>query len=84
MHLAAVADLLDQADHPLAVRRVEAVGRLVEEQQLRPVDDRLGQLGQLLHAQRVGLELAVARLAETDVEQRLVGPLEGLVAAAGR
>ncbi len=38
--------------------------------------DRLRQLGELLHAERVGLELAVARLAEADVEQRLVRALE--------
>ena len=48
---------------------IEAVGRLVEEQHLGAVHDRLRQLGELLHAQRVGLELAVARFAEADVEQ---------------
>ena len=76
-------DLAHQAEHPLARRGVEAVGRLVEEQQLRAVGDRLGELGELLHAERVGLELAVARLAEADVEQRLVRPLERRAGAAG-
>ncbi len=78
VHVAGVADLLDQPDHPLPRRRVEAVGRLVEEQQPRPVDERLGQLGPLLHPQRVGLEVPVARLAEADEVERLVGALERL------
>ena len=34
MHLAGVADLPDQPEHALAGRRVEAVGRLVQEQEL--------------------------------------------------
>ena len=41
------------------------------------MDDRLGQLGHLQHAQRVALHLAVPGLAQTDVEQRFVSPLEG-------
>jgi hypothetical protein len=45
-------------------------------QQLRSVRNRLRELGELLHSERIGLELAVARLAEADVEQRLVRPFE--------
>jgi len=76
-HVARVLDLLDQADHAPPVRRVEAVRRFVQEQQLGPVHDRLGQLGHLFHAQGVGLDLAVARLAETHVVERFVGPFQG-------
>ena len=71
-------DLLDEPDHPLPRRRVEAVRRLVEEEDPRAVGDRLGQLRELLHPERVGLEVPVADLAEADGEERLVGPLERL------
>ena len=53
-HFSTVSNLADHADHALSRRRIEPVRRFVENQQLGPVDDRLRQLRQLLHAQRVG------------------------------
>ena len=41
--------------------------------------DGLRQLGDLLHAERVGAERAVAHLAEADVEERFVRALEGVL-----
>ena len=75
--LAAIADVADEIDHPLAGRWVEPVGGLVEHEQARAVDQGLGELDHLLHAGGEGPDLAVARLTETDVEKRLVGALEG-------
>ena len=43
---------------------------------LRAVHDGLRQLGQLLHAERIGAQVAVARLAQADVEERFVRALE--------
>ena len=40
--------------------------------QLRAVHDRLGQLGHLLHAQRIRVQLAIPRLAQAHMEQRFV------------
>ena len=39
----------DEFEHSPARGRIEPVGRFVEHDQLRPVDDRLGELGHLLH-----------------------------------
>src|SRR6185295_8397416 len=74
--LAGVADVADQLQHALAGRGIEPVGRLVEKEEPGTVNQGLGELGELLHAERVGLDLAVPGFAETDVEERLVGPLE--------
>ena len=74
--LARIPDLADQPQHPETRRRVETVRRFVQKQEARPVGDRLRQLEQLLHAQRIGLDVAVARLAQTDVEEDLVRALE--------
>ena len=68
-------DVVDEVQHLLAALRVEAVRRLVEEQQVRVVHERLGELDALLHARRVGLDVAVARLAEAHVVEHLVGAL---------
>ena len=45
------------------------------------VDDGRGELEPLLHAGRVRLDLAIAGLAEADVVEHLVGPLQGVLAA---
>ena len=58
------AEVADQLEHLVAPLRIHAVGRLVEKQQIGIVDQRLRQLDALLHAGRVGLDVAVARLAE--------------------
>ena len=51
---------------------VHAVGGLVEKQQIGIVDERLRQLDPLLHAGRIGVDVAVARFAEAHVEEDLV------------
>ena len=56
-HRAQLAEQLAQLD-PGA--RVEARGRLVEQQHLRIVDERVGQAQPLLHAAREGLDVGVA------------------------
>ena len=81
---AALANVADQPDHALARGRIETVGGLVEKQQPRAVRDGLRQLGELLHAERVLLQLAVARLAQADVEQRLVRAFERRLRKAAR
>jgi hypothetical protein len=58
------------------IRRVETIGRLIEEQQLGPVRDGLRELGELLHPQRILFHLAITRLAQADVKQRFVRSLE--------
>ena len=67
----------DQGEHLVAAGRVEAVGRLVEQQQPRVVDERLGQLDPLLHAGRVAADRPVALLVQADVAQHLGRPLAG-------
>ena len=52
-------------EHRVPAGRVEAVGRLVEQQQVGVVHERLGQLDPLLHAGGVAADLAVALLVET-------------------
>ena len=66
-----------QAEHLLAAGRVEAVRRLVEHHQLGRVDERLGQLGALLHAGREGADQARALLLEADLEEHLRRPQHG-------
>ena len=69
------AEIADELEHLVAPLRVHAVGRLVEEQQIGIVHERLRELDALLHAGRVGLDVAVARLAEADVVEHLVRAL---------
>ena len=69
------AEIADELEHLVAALRIHAVGGLVEEQQIGIVHERLRQLDPLLHAGRVRLDVAVARLAEADVEQHLVRAL---------
>ena len=72
------------AEHLVAAGRVEAVGRLVEQQQPRVVDERLGELDPLLHPGRVAADRAVALLVQADVAQDLGRPLAGRRRRAGR
>ena len=51
--------------------RVEARGRLVEQQHLRVVDQGVGQAQPLLHAARQGLDVGVALVAEVDELQQV-------------
>ena len=76
-------EVANELEHLVAALRVHAVGRLVEEQQVGIVDERLRQLDALLHAGRVGLDVAIARLAEADVVEHLVRALHRVDRAAG-
>ena len=67
----------DEVEHLVAAGRIEPVRRLVEEQQPRVVDERLGQLDPLLHAGRIAADRPVALLVQADVAQHLGGPLAG-------
>ena len=71
-------------EHLVAAGRIEAVRRLVEQQQAWVVDERLGQLDALLHAGRVAADRAIALLEQPDVAQDLGGPLACGGARAGR
>ena len=74
----AAKDLL----HAVVERLAEQPGRVVRirpagHQQLRAVNQGLGELDHLLHTGGEGPELAVSRFAETDVEEGFVRALEG-------
>ena len=71
-------EIAHEIEHLVAPTRVHAVGRLVEEHEVRIVDQRLRQLDPLFHARGVGLDVAVARLTEADVEQHFVRALHGV------
>ncbi len=61
-------------------RRAEgskSVGRLIKDNQFRTVNDGLGQLGHLLHSQRIGSQFAIARFTKPHVKQCLVRLFEG-------
>ena len=73
-----VRDVAHEREHLFAPLRVHAVGRLVEQQQIGIVHQRLRQLDALLHAGRIGLDVAVARFSEADVVQHLVRALHGV------
>ncbi len=62
---------LDQVQHLVAAGRIEAVGGLVEKEELGIVDERLGELDPLLHAGGVAADLAVALLVQSDVAEHL-------------
>ena len=63
-------DLLPQRG---AALRVEAGGRLVEEEDARPVDEREREVEPPLHAAGVAADLAVGGLGEADALEQLVG-----------
>ncbi len=71
------ADAAHEVEHLVPSHRVEPVGRLVEQHQLRVVDERLRELDALPHAGRVAAHRAIALLEEADVAQRLRGALAG-------
>ena len=80
VQIAAVANLLNELDHASTGGRVEPVGGFIEEQKFRPVRDGLREFGGLLHAQRVGAEIAIANFAEADVEEGFVCAFECVLA----
>ena len=73
--LALVLELQDQVLHLAGADRVEAAGRLVEQDQLGIVDQRLGQADAAGHALGVFLELPLAGPVEADHLDQAVDPL---------
>ena len=71
------ADAAHQRQHVVARRRVQPVGRLVQEHQSRVVDEGLRQLRPLLHAGGVAPHRAVPLLGEPDVAQYVGRALAG-------
>ena len=67
------AEPADQLDHVAPLHRVEAVERLVEQQQLGRVDERLGQLDALAHALREAADPPLGGVLEPDARERLGG-----------
>ena len=73
-HRAALgAEPPDQLDDVPALHGVEAVERLVEQQQLGRVHERLGQLDALAHALREAADLAFGGVLEAHARERLGG-----------
>ena len=70
-----VREVAHELEHLVTAFRVHAVGRLVEEEQIGIVHQGLRELDALLHAGRVGLDVAVAGLTQTNVEQDFVSTL---------
>ena len=64
--------IANQFPHLGHARRVHAVGRLVQHQQFRVSNERVGQPQSLLHSQRVGLELVASSPAEAHLLQHFV------------
>ena len=57
--------------------RVEAVGRLVEEEELRVAEQRRGDPQPLLHAERIGGHRVPRAVAQADQVEQLLDPLVG-------
>ncbi|CAM5269534.1 hypothetical protein STENM223S_02555 [Streptomyces tendae] len=70
-------DRAHDVPHLVAAARVEAGGGLVEEQQVRGVEDGRGDVDAAPHAARVLLDLLAGRLGETERLQQLGGALAG-------
>ena len=68
---AALAQAVDQLPHVAAQRHVDARGRLVEEQQVGLVRQRLGDQHAALHASRQLHDLGVALVPQLQVAQQL-------------
>ena len=62
---------LDDFAHFHAAERIQAAGRLVEDQQVGIVDQRLGQADALLHAFGIGFDRALAGVFQFDEFQQL-------------
>ena len=73
-----------RCEHLLALHRVEAVGRLVEQHEVGVVGDGLGQLHPLALAGRHRADRAEPLLAEADLPQRVAGPVRWPPGAGGR
>ena len=73
--LAERAELAEELAQLHAGPRVEARGRLVEQQDLRVVDERVGEAQALLHAAGEALDIRVALVAEVDEVQQVADHL---------
>ena len=71
------AQAVDEGEHLLPARRVEAGGGLVEEDELGVGDDGLGQLGPLAHAGGEPAHRPEAGLVQADQVEHLRRPLAG-------
>ncbi|GAB4006698.1 hypothetical protein GCM10029992_58230 [Glycomyces albus] len=69
-----VGEPLEQGPHVVDAGRVQAVGRLVEDQQFGLLEQRLGHREPLPHAQRVALDRLLGLVAQADLLQDLVDP----------
>ena len=78
------ADPADEGQHVVALHRVEPVGGLVEQHEVRVVGDGLGQLHPLALAGRHGADGPEALLAQADLPEGVAGPAGGLAVWAGR
>jgi hypothetical protein len=65
----------DQAEHVFPAGGIESVRRLVEQEQLGIVDERLRQFHTLLHARGVAADQPVPLLVQSNVPQHLGGAL---------
>ena len=78
----------DQVAHEVAhlpdAGRVQAVGRLVEDQQLRRLQQGGSDGEALLHAERVGADALVGTVAQTDDGQHLGDPTTSDAARRGQ
>jgi hypothetical protein len=70
------SDAPDQAQHVVALERIEPVRRLVEEHEARIVRDRRGELDSLALAGGHRADRAEALLSEADVPERIVRALD--------
>src|SRR4051812_14493981 len=72
-----------QVTHPADARWVEAVGGLVEDQDLGIAEQRRGDREALAHPHRVALDASVSRSAQPDVLEDLVDAGGGMAAGRG-
>ena len=68
-------ELGDHVPHPEPRAGVEARGRLVEEEDRRPRDERAGEIQAAAHAARVGLREPVAGVGELEALEQLARPV---------
>src|SRR5687768_5602670 len=71
------AQVTDDLAHHLGVDRVEPLERLVQDHQVRVVDQAGDELHLLLHAARQLVHLALAPIAQLHLAQQLAGPVAG-------
>jgi hypothetical protein len=78
---APVGERPQEPPQPVDALWVEAVGRLVEDQDLRLAQERAGQAEALTHPERESLDAAFSGISEVDLVEHL---LDAIVSQAGR